>query len=178
MFPSVAPTHPPWLFLHHVSVVKFLMKVWRPHKGVWTLRHGVTISGSSRFPSDHSCKLPPITRSPHHTWQWSFFSGSNCFLYSGSFFPRVLTCGPLGEDWTGRGCGEQPVVTGSRGSQEKAGARVTTRHRILSADWSDLPGEASHWSLAGCGSQSWIRHAVNLSQSQISIVNPLSINSI
>ena len=97
---------------------------------------------------------------------WAPWPPSISLIPSNSVSPvfPVLTCEPLSGDWTGRGCGEQPVVTRSRGNQEKATLRVT-----LAADWSDRARGGLSLVRCGHGSQSRIRHA--LSQSQISIVN-------
>ena len=90
---------------------------------------------------------------------------SYSLILCNSIFALVLTCEPLSGDWTGRGCGEQAVVTRSRGNQEKA----ETLRGTLTADWSDRGNGGLSLVRCGHGSQSRIRHA--LSQSQISIVN-------
>ena len=50
------------------------------------------------------------------------------------FLALVLTCETPSEDWTGRGCGEQPLVTRS---QEKAATLTYNQTLIPGSDWSD-----------------------------------------
>ena len=50
------------------------------------------------------------------------------------FLALMLTCETPSEDWTGRGCGEQPLVTRS---QEKAATLTYNQTLIPGSDWSD-----------------------------------------
>ena len=76
---------------------------------------------------------------PHHEEPNGFSSKgfapshNKCLLV---YLALVLICETPSEDWTGRGCGEQPLVTRS---QEKAATlRVTYNQTLIpGSDWSD-----------------------------------------
>ena len=94
--PALGSTYPSGLLLHHISVVNFLMQIRRPDQGVWTLRHGVTLSGSLQditMPGHSLCRSrnvspgSPIITEPHGVLIFLWFKET--WYFRSCFHSRV-----------------------------------------------------------------------------------------